>query len=379
MKNKTIAIHKGTLRDSRTGGVNTPIYTSSAYDYINKDDTFYPRYFNTPNQDAVAKKIAAFEHAQAGLVFSSGMGAISTSILAYAGAGDHVVMLDALYGGTHHFATEWFSHFGIDCTFTKTSARDMIKGVTPKTKVIVIESPTNPLLAVVDIEKIAQFARKENITTIIDNTFASPVNQTPLDFGIDIVVHSGTKYLGGHSDLCCGMVACSHEKMEKILSLARVLGPSLDPRICYLLERSMKTLVLRVNEQTKNAMEVAQHLSSHPDIARVYYPGLENFEGYEIAKRQMKGFGGMLSFEIKGKDSNRFVKELKIISPAVSLGGVESTICSPSLTSHAKMSAKERLRIGVTDSLLRLSIGLEDADDLKQDLDNALEKVSHSS
>ncbi len=379
MKNKTIAIHKGTLRDSRTGGVNTPIYTSSAYDYINKDDTFYPRYFNTPNQDAVAKKIAAFEHAQAGLVFSSGMGAISTSILSYAGAGDHIVMLDALYGGTHHFATEWFSHFGIDCTFTKTSARDMIKGVTPKTKVIVIESPTNPLLAVVDIEKIAQFARKENITTIIDNTFASPVNQTPLDFGIDIVVHSGTKYLGGHSDLCCGMVACSHEKMEKILSLARVLGPSLDPRICYLLERSMKTLVLRVNEQTKNAMEVAQHLSSHPDIARVYYPGLENFEGYEIAKRQMKGFGGMLSFEIKDKDSNRFVKELKIISPAVSLGGVESTICSPGLTSHAKMSPGERLRIGVTDSLLRLSIGLEDADDLKQDLDNALEKVSHSS
>ncbi len=379
MKNKTIAIHKGTLRDSRTGGVNTPIYTSSAYDYINKDDTFYPRYFNTPNQDAVAKKIAAFEHAQAGLVFSSGMGAISTSILSYAGAGDHVVMLDALYGGTHHFATEWFSHFGIDCTFTKTSADGVMKGVTPKTKVIVIESPTNPLLAVVDIEKIANFAREKKIITIIDNTFASPVNQTPLDLGIDIVVHSGTKYLGGHSDLCCGMVACSHEKMEKILSLARVLGPSLDPRICYLLERSMKTLVLRVNEQTKNAMEVAQYLSDHPDIARVYYPGLENFEGYEIAKRQMKGFGGMLSFEIKDKDSNRFVKELKIISPAVSLGGVESTICSPSLTSHAKMSAGERLRIGVTDSLLRLSIGLEDADDLKQDLDNALEKVSHSS
>jgi len=354
MKNKTIAIHKGTLRDPKTGGVNTPIYTSSAYDYINKDDTFYPRYFNTPNQDAVAKKIAS---------------------LAYAGAGDHVVMLDALYGGTHHFATEWFSHFGIGCTFTKTSADNVIKGVTPKTKVIVIESPTNPLLAVVDIEKIAQFAREKQVTTIIDNTFATPVNQTPLELGIDIVVHSGTKYLGGHSDLCCGMVVCSHEKMEKILSLARVLGPSLDSRICYLLERSMKTLVLRVNEQTKNAMVVAQFLSDHPDIANVYYPGLDNFEGYEIAKHQMTGFGGMLSFEIKDKDPNRFVEELKIISPAVSLGGVESTICSPTLTSHVKMSAGERLRIGVTDSLLRLSIGLEDADDLKQDLDNALKKV----
>ncbi|MCK4768221.1 MAG: PLP-dependent transferase [Desulfobacula sp.] len=377
MKNKTIAIHKGTLKDKKTGGVNTPIYTSSAYDYISRDETFYPRYFNTPNQDAVAKKIAALEHAEEGLVFSSGMGAMSTSILAFAGAGDHVVMLDALYGGTHHFATEWFSHFGIDCTFTKTSADDVINGVTSKTKVIVIESPTNPLLAVVDIEKIAQFAREKKITTIIDNTFASPVNQTPLDLGIDIVVHSGTKYLGGHSDLCCGMVACSNEKLDRILNLARVLGPSLDPRICYLLERSMKTLILRVNAQTKNAMEVARFLELHPDIAAVYYPGLESFGGYEIAKRQMKGFGAMLSFEIKDKDPHRFIERLKIISPAVSLGGVESTICPPSLTSHAKMSPEERQRIGVSDSLLRLSIGLEDADDLKQDIDNALKKGSH--
>ena len=285
MKKKTIAIHKGTLRDKKSGGVNTPVYTSSAYDYINREDTFYPRYFNTPNQDAVAKKIAALEHAETGLVFSSGMGAISTAILAYAGTGDHIVMLDALYGGTHYFATEWFSHFGIDCTFTKTSAHDVINAVTSKTKVIVIESPTNPLLAVVDIEKIAKFARasENKITTIIDNTFASPVNQTPLDLGIDVVIHSGTKYLGGHSDLCCGMVACSNEKMEKILSLARVLGPSLDARSCALLERSLKTLVLRVDAQTKNAVEVAKFLENHPDIAKVHYPGLENFQGYEIA------------------------------------------------------------------------------------------------
>jgi cystathionine beta-lyase/cystathionine gamma-synthase len=376
MKNKTIAIHKGTLRDKKTGGVNTPVYTSSAYDYINKDEAFYPRYFNTPNQDAVAKKIAALEHAETGLVFSSGMGAISTSILAYAGTSDNVVMLDALYGGTHHFATEWFSHFGIECTFTKTSAKAVIKGVTPKTKVIVIESPTNPLLAVVDIKEIADFARKNNIITIIDNTFATPVNQTPLDLGIDIVVHSGTKYLGGHSDLCCGMVASSNEKMKKILSLARVLGPSLDSRNCYLLERSMKTLCLRVDAQTKNAMEVARFLENHPDIAKVYYPGLENFEGHEIAKKQMTGFGAMLSFEIKDKDPDQFIDELKIISPAVSLGGVESTICSPALTSHVKMSKEERQRIGVTDSLLRFSIGLEDVDDLQQDLDNALKKAS---
>jgi len=378
MKNKTIAVHEGTLRDKETGGVNTPVYTSSAYDYINKDETFYPRYFNTPNQDAVGQKIAALEHAEAGLVFSSGMGAISTAVLAYAGTGDHVVMLDALYGGTHHFATEWFSHFGIDCTFTKTSADGLVNGVTPETKVIVIESPTNPLLAIVDIKKIADFAKANKIITIMDNTFATPVNQIPLDLGIDIVVHSGTKYLGGHSDLCCGMVACSDEKMEKIISLARVLGPSLDPRICYLLERSMKTLVLRVNAQTQTAMAVAQFLSVHPNIKKVYYPGLKSCEGYDTAKRQMLGFGAMLSFELKDKDSGQFLRELKIICPAVSLGGVESTICSPSLTSHVKMSKKERERIGVTDSLLRFSTGLEDSADLIKDLDDALRMVPNS-
>ncbi len=379
MKNHTIAIHKGTLRDENTGGVNTPVYTSSANNYINREGAFYPRYFNTPNQDAVGQKIAALEHGEKGLVFSSGMGAMSTSILAFAGAGDHVVMLDALYGGTHHFATQWFSHFNIDYTFTNTFADDVIKGVTPQTKVIVIESPTNPLLAVVDIDKIARFAKKNKITTIIDNTFASPVNQTPLDLGIDIVVHSGTKYLGGHSDLCCGMAVSSKEKMDRILNLARVLGPSLDPRMCYLLERSMKTLVLRVNTQTENAMGVAEFLERHPDIAKVNYPGLKSTEGYEIAKRQMTGFGAMLSFEIKNKDPHIFINELKIISPAVSLGGVESTICPPSITSHAKMSAKERQRIGVSDALLRLSVGLEGVNDLKQDLDNALKKVPHYS
>ncbi|MCF6249197.1 MAG: PLP-dependent aspartate aminotransferase family protein [Desulfobacula sp.] len=377
MKDNTIAVHAGTLRDEKTGGVNTPIYTSSACDYRSRDESPYPRYFNTKNQKAVGEKIAALEHAQAGLVFSSGMGAISTSILAYAGAGDHVVMQDALYGGTHNFATEWFSHFDIDVSFTETSADSIINAIIPETQVIVIETPTNPLLEVVDIKKIAQFAAHKQITTIIDNTFASPVNQNPIDFGIDIVVHSGTKYLGGHSDLCCGMVACSKVKMEKILSLARVLGPSLDPRLCYLLERSMKTLGLRVNAQTKNAMQIAQFLADHADIAKVHYPGLKDFKGHEIAKNQMSGFGAMLSFELNDKDPDWGGRELKIISPAVSLGGVESTICPPSSTSHAKMTKEERQRVGVTDALLRLSIGLEDIQDLKQDLDNALKKVTN--
>ena len=377
MKNQTIAIHAGTKKDKATGGVNTPIFTSSASSYLDREEGAYPRYFNTVNQVAVGEKIASLEHAESGLVFSSGMGAISCAILAYAGAGDHVVMLDALYGGTHHFATEWFAHFGIHVSFTDTRAQAVIEAVTDNTRVIVIESPTNPLLAVVDIEAITRFARQKNIITVIDNTFASPVNQNPIDLGVDIVMHSGTKYLGGHSDLCCGMVACSKDKMKKILSLAKCLGPSLDPRICYLLERSMKTLELRVKAQTENAMQVAGFLNDHQAVAKVYYPGLVNFEGHDIAKKQMSGFGAMLSFELKDRDPDRFVDGLELIYPAVSLGGTESTICPPSRTSHAKMSKQERERAGVTDALLRLSIGLEDASDLIEDLDRALEKSTN--
>lgn len=377
MKPQTIAVHQGTLKDKQTGGVNTPIYTSSANAYINRADPLYPRYLNTPNQEAIGIKIASFEKGEAGLVLSSGMAAISTSILAHAGTGDHVVMLDALYGGTHHFATQWFKHFGIGVSFTPSRAEDIIAAVTDKTRVIVIESPTNPLLAVVDIKKIADFARSEGVITIIDNTFATPVNQQPLTLGIDIAVHSGTKYMGGHSDLCCGLVVSSFPVMEKIRDLARVLGPSLDPRLCYLVERSMKTLVLRVNRQSKNAMELARFLETHPGIARVNYPGLENFEGHGIAASQMTGFGGMLSFELKDKNPDLFLDRLKLVIPAVSLGGVESTICAPAVTSHEKMSPGERLRVGVTDSLLRLSLGVEDIDDIKQDIDKALKYRSN--
>ncbi len=372
MNQNTAAVHEGTLKEPKTGGVNTPIYTSSAYEYMGREESLYPRYFNLPNQRAVEEKIAALEHGEMGLVFSSGMGAMSCAILAHAGAGDHVVMLDALYGGTHHFATEWFDHFGIGCTFTKTSAQDVIAGATPATTVMVIESPTNPLLAVTDIQKIAEFARAKNITTIFDNTFATPVNQTPLDLGIDIVVHSGTKYLGGHSDMCCGAAAGSFKKMEKVLNLARVLGPSLDPRLCYLLERSMKTLVVRVRAQTDNALALARFLSGHPGVARVNYPGLETDPGYDIACRQMNGFGAMLSFELKDRNPEKFLSALTIITPAVSLGGVETTICAPCVTSHVKMTKEERQRVGVTDDLLRLSAGIEDIADLTADISQAL-------
>lgn len=324
MKKDTQCVHSGSYRDSVTRGVNTPIFTSSAYDYLDRDDCPYPRYFNTPNQDAVIRKICALEGAEDGVVFSSGMAAMSTAVLAFAGSGDHVVMMDELYGGTHAFATGEFQRLGIGYTFAPTDAESVCEAATERTKVIVIESPTNPLLSVIDIRKVAAFARERDITTIMDNTFASPVNQNPLAFGVDIVVHSGTKYLGGHSDICCGVAVTSRERAGRIRALARHLGGSLNAITCYLLERSLKTLALRVGRQSENALRIAEFLKEQKLVRRVYYPGLPDFPGHEIAKSQMKAYGGMLSFELDERqlDASRFVRRLRLISPAVSLGGV---------------------------------------------------------
>jgi cystathionine beta-lyase/cystathionine gamma-synthase len=375
MQKETQCVHAGTYHDARTRGVNTPIFTSSSYEYLDREETPYPRYFNTPNQAAVVEKLCALEGGEDGVLFSSGMAAITSTVLAFAGAGDHVVMLDALYGGTHAFVTDTFDRLNIGYTFTATEAGAVIQAVTPATKVIVIESPTNPLLAVIDIREVARLARERGILTVIDNTFASPINQTPIALGIDVVVHSGTKYLGGHGDLCCGAAITSRTHAPRILAMARHLGGSLNAMTCSLLERSLKTLVLRVERQTDNAGRIARFLADHRAVTRVNYPGLPDFEGHAIAKSQMSGFGAMLSFEL---DENRrpageFLRRLSLIRPAVSLGGVETIICAPCETSHAKMSAEERRRIGVSDALLRLSVGIEHPDDLIADLTQALD------
>ena len=374
MKKETICVHSGTYRDSATGGINTPIFTSSATSYLDRDRAAYPRYFNTLNQEAVVRKLCDLEGAEDGVLFSSGMAAMSTSILAFAGSGDHVVLQDELYGGTHSFATSDFGHLGIGHTFAATDAGAVCEAVTDKTTAIVIETPTNPLLGVIDIKKVADFAKTKGITTIIDNTFASPVNQNPYLLGIDIVVHSGTKYLGGHSDLCCGAALTSKKNAQRIRALARHLGGSMNATECYLLERSLKTIALRVERQSENALAIAGFLQNHPLVKRVNYPGLPGFPGHAIAKAQMKAFGGMLSFDLDTAhvDPDRFVRRLKLIRPAVSLGGVETTITSPALTSHATISAEERQRIGITGSLFRLSIGIEHVDDLIVDLEEAL-------
>jgi len=374
MRKETQCVHSGTIEDEKMGGINTPIFTSSAFGYLDRDDVSYPRYFNTPNQKAVVDKLCALEGAEGGVLFSSGMAAISTTILAFAGAGEHVVMMDELYGGTHAFATDEFQRLGIDYTFAATDAESVCSAVKENTKVVVIESPTNPLLSVIDIQKVAEFAREHHLVTVIDNTFATPINQNPLKLGIDVVVHSGTKYLGGHSDLCCGVAVTTQAKADRIRSVARHLGGSLNAMTCYLLERSLKTLAVRVERQTKNAGNIAHFLKEHPTVRRVHYPGLPGYKGSMIAKAQMHGCGAMLSFELDDAivNATRFVKKLRLIKPAVSLGGIETTICSPAVTSHAKLSAAERQRIGVTDSLLRLSVGIEQVDDLLEDMQAGL-------
>ncbi len=372
MKKSTQCVHAGSALDAAVGGLNTPIHTSSAYDYRDRAEVPYPRYFNTLNQRSVVSKLCALEKAEDGLVFASGMAAISTAILAFVSTGDHVVLLDELYGGTHALAASEFQRRGIEYSFVATHADALIAAVTANTKVIVMESPTNPLLSVIDIRKVTEFARQRAIVTVFDNTFASPINQNPLEMGVDVVMHSATKYLGGHSDIVCGAIVSSRRHVEKIRHLAQLLGGSLDAQACYLLERSLKTLALRVTQQSANALMMAEFLASQRQVERVYYPGLKNFPDHLLAASQMSGFGGMVAFLLRAADTRPFLNRLRLICPAVSLGGVESTICSPSLTSHAKVSAARRARIGISDSLLRLSVGIEDANDLKADVQHAL-------
>jgi cystathionine beta-lyase len=283
-------------------------------------------------------------------------------------------MMDELYGGTHAFATGLFSKFGMEYAFAATDADSVCSAIKKNTRAVVIESPTNPLLSVIDIRKVAAFARKRNVVTIIDNTFATPLHQNPFLLGIDVVVHSGTKYLGGHSDICCGIAVTSKEKAERIRDVARNLGGSLNAATCSLLERSLMTLAIRVERQTENAGSIAHYLEKHGNVRHVNYPGLASSEYHELAKSQMDGFGAMLSFELDEAKAGpgRFIRGLRIIKPAVSLGGVETTICAPAVTSHAKISAAERGRIGISDSLLRLSVGIEQADDLLEDIEQAM-------
>jgi len=377
LKKSTQAVRAGTRRDKNMGGLNTPLLSSSAIEYLDDSEVRYPRYFNTLNHDVVADKMNALECAEAGLVTSSGMAAISAILFGLLDSGDHVVLTEGLYGGTHALIVNELKRFGISYTFTATNVKSIEDACASDTRMIFVESPSNPLLTVVDLTAVAALAKQRGIITVIDNTFATPILQNPLTHGFDLVMHSGTKYLGGHSDLCCGTVNGSATLIAKVRNHAVAYGGCLNAQDCSLLERSLKTLELRVSRQSSNAAIIARRLNENEQIKSVYYPGLENHPGFEIASWQMQGFGGMLSFELADDiDPVSYIRRLGLVICAVSLGGVETTICQPVATSHQKVSEQERQRLGITPGLLRLSVGIEDAEDIATDLLQALNKQS---
>ncbi|MCH9661669.1 MAG: PLP-dependent aspartate aminotransferase family protein [Bacteroidetes bacterium] len=374
----TICTHVGEVPDEQFKGAISPLYMSSSYAYENVAVKRYPRYFNTPNQEALCKKIAALEKSEAGLIFGSGMAAVSHTMLAFLQQGDHVVIQKTIYGGAYAFITEEFPKYGIEFDFTDGfSEADFLEKIKSNTKVLYVETPSNPLLLITDLSMISRIAKERDILTMIDNTFASPINQTPADFGIDIMIHSATKYMSGHSDICAGAVAASQKHIDVIWNLAKNIGGSLSDYTVWLLERSLKTMALRVKAQNKNAKKLAKWLDAHTLVDKVYYPGLKSHPDHEIAKRQMSGFTGMLSFElISSVDPELFMQSLALIKQSMSLAGIESTILSPVKTSHALLAPDERKRQGIADGLLRFSVGIEEKKDLIADLEQAFEKAT---
>jgi len=363
---RTQCVHAGELNDTQYGGAISPIYASTSYAFNDVEINQYPRYFNTPNQRGLCEKVATLEGAESGLIFSSGMAAVSTALLSHLKSGDHVIFQDDLYGGTRNFIKKEFSKYGIQYSFTNgIQARDFEAEIAPNTKGIYVETPSNPKLKIIDLKAISEVAKSASLWTMIDNTFASPVNQNPIVHGIDIVIHSATKYLGGHSDICAGVVVGSELSIATIFESAKNLGGSLSEYTVWLLERSIKTLHLRVQAQNNNALLLSNFLRDQDWVDQVYYPGLEDHQGHEIAKRQMSGFGGMLSFDlVDGIDTKKFLLGMELVKPTMSLAGIESTALSPRLTSHALLSEDERRTQGITEQMVRFSTGIEAIDDI---------------
>ena len=373
----TICVHTGEVKDEQFKGAVSPMFMSTSYAFDGVDVKRYPRYFNTPNQEMLCKKIAALENTEDGLIFSSGMAAISAAMFAFLKTGDHVIIQKVIYGGTFNLIVSEFEKYGIEYSFTESDkVADFKLLLKANTKILFIETPSNPLLGITDIDAIASLGKESGIITMIDNTFASPINQNPADFGIDIILHSATKYMGGHSDISAGAIAGSNEHIAQIWKTAINFGGNLSDQTVWLLERSLKTLNLRVKEQTKNAQKMAEYLERHKNIERVYYPGLNSHPQHDLAKRQMKGFGAMLSFELEeGINAMDFQNALKLIKPSMSLAGLESTTVSPTQTTHALLSAQERLDRGIKDGLIRFSVGIEEPKDLIKDIEQAIKSL----
>lgn len=375
---ETKLIHSGEPDPRIYGAVCIPIFQSAMFEYAGETsyhDLKYIRLNNTPNHLALHQKLAALENGESALVAGSGMAAISTSLLTLLSCGDHLLVQDCLYGGTHDFITHDFRSFGISYTFIDGDDPDSWKShLKPNTRAVYVEAMTNPLLQVADLKAIVQFAKSHGLTSLIDNTFASPINFRPLDLGFDLSLHSGTKYLNGHSDIVAGAVIGRVDLIERITHRLNHLGGTLDPHAAFLLHRGMKTMALRVTYQNQSALRVAQFLASHLAIGRVNYPGIKTHPRHERACQLFDGFGGVMSFEPKGgvEVSRRFLEKVHLPIIAPSLGGVETLAIRPAVASHAGLTPEDRRRIGISDGLIRLSIGIEATEDLIEDFDMAL-------
>jgi cystathionine gamma-lyase len=381
MKFGTKVIHAGIEPDPSTGAIMTPVFQTSTYVQASPGEHKGYEYARTqnPTRTVLENNLAALENGKYGLCFASGLAAMD-AILKLLNGGDHVISTNDLYGGSYRLMTKVFGKYGINFTFTDLSnAGDLENHLTPQTKMIWIETPTNPMLSIVDIEAITSLAKKNHIMVVVDNTFASPYLQNPLDLGADVVIHSATKYLGGHSDVIHGAIITSDDAIYAQLKfLQNAAGAVPGPQDCFLVLRGIKTLHIRVQRACENAEKIAHYLNNHPKVAKVYWPGFENHPNHMIGKKQMRMFGAMLSFDLKNNSTENAMTVLSnthLFSLAESLGGVESLIGHPSSMTHASIPREERLKVGLTDSLIRLSVGIEDADDLIADLQSALDLI----
>jgi cystathionine gamma-synthase len=385
---ETKAVRGAADLEKKNGPLGTPIYQTSTFQVTDNEeqvrltgsDHYYTRYGN-PTNTVAETTIAELEGVDAALTFASGMGAVTTTIMALLKSGDHVVAQRDIYGGVNKFLSQWLPKMGIETTFVDTTDYDQhVRAIRPNTKLLYLESPTNPTLRVVDFKKVAAVARQHKLLSMIDATFGTPINQHPAECGIDLIMHSGTKYLAGHSDLLCGAVAGRNELIEKIWETRTTLGNCMDPHASWVLLRGLKTLAVRVARQNENALRVAEFLEEHAKVRSVHYPFLESHPQYTVARQQMSGGGGVVTFEVEGtgEDARRASEAMRLFTLATSLGGVESLVSIPVLTSHAMIPAEARAKMGVTEQMIRLSVGIENADDLIADLEHALEAVAAS-
>ncbi|MBK8351018.1 MAG: cystathionine gamma-synthase [Saprospirales bacterium] len=379
MKFATKVIHAGIEPDATSGAIMTPIFQTSTYvqDAPGVHKGFEYARTQNPTRNVLQNQLAALENGNHGICFASGLAA-TDAIAKLFSSGDHIISCNDLYGGTYRIFTKVFGRFGLDFSFVDmTDLSNIENAITPKTKLIWVETPTNPMLNIVDIAAVCALAKKHNLLVCVDNTFASPYLQTPLDLGADIVVHSATKYLGGHSDVIHGAVVVKDKTLaEQLYFLQNACGAVPGPQDCFLILRGIKTLHIRVQRACENAEKIAAYLKSNPKVGDVHYPGFTEHKGHEIAKKQMKLFGAMVSFSLKDDSlaaAHKLLSSTKLFSLAESLGGVESLIGHPASMTHGSIPLEERKKTGVVDSLIRLSIGIEDADDLIEDLKNAIE------